>query len=132
LTGEQIGEAGSAAGFIGTWTGNNHELDDPAGPTWLWKVADVSEIPKEDGLRAMSESLFGFPDEDDEDEDEDEDDEDEDDEEMSNLEVESDEDEGGSEDDNSSSSGDESDSDESTSFPPMPGLVPITSLYDLD
>lgn len=138
---KQIGDVGSAAGFLGTWTGNNHDIDDPAGPTWLWKVADVSEMPQGEGTKLMN-ALFAFPefmddafvggdedddedndDEEDGDEDEDEDDEDE---EM----------EDGDEDDSEGmSSGDDSDSDESSSsLPPLIPIYqqPVTSLSDLD
>ncbi|KDN50200.1 hypothetical protein RSAG8_01536, partial [Rhizoctonia solani AG-8 WAC10335] len=57
----QLGDAGSAAGFLGTWTGNNHEPDDPAGPTWLWKVADISEVPRSERLPSANEGWV-FPD----------------------------------------------------------------------
>jgi len=36
--GIQVGEAGSANGVIGIWTGIDHEPQDPAGPFWFWKV----------------------------------------------------------------------------------------------
>ncbi|KAG8732841.1 hypothetical protein FRC11_010610 [Ceratobasidium sp. 423] len=57
----QLGDAGSAAGYLGTWTGNHHEPDDPAGPTWLWKVADVSELPRAERLHGSNEGWI-FPD----------------------------------------------------------------------
>jgi len=38
--GVQIGNVGSAAGVAGVWTGVNHNLGDPVGPFWLWKVDD--------------------------------------------------------------------------------------------
>ncbi|KAF9524063.1 hypothetical protein CPB83DRAFT_774506 [Crepidotus variabilis] len=37
-TGAQIGGIRSAMGVIGTWTSAAHDVDDPAGPFWLWKV----------------------------------------------------------------------------------------------
>ncbi|KAG8687095.1 hypothetical protein FRC09_013697, partial [Ceratobasidium sp. 395] len=122
----QIGEPGSAAGFIGTWTGNNHEPDDPAGPTWLWKIADVSEIPKDDALGALN---FGFGEDDEDDEDEDEDDEGYDDMGMEDDGAsDSEEDEDGSD---SGDTSDNSDSDDSIDES-MPSLIPISSLYELD
>ncbi|KAG8745702.1 hypothetical protein FRC10_007182 [Ceratobasidium sp. 414] len=126
-----IGEPGSAGGFIGTWTGNNHEPDDPAGPTWLWKIADVSEIPKDNTLGAMNHSMFGFPEDDDDDDDDDEDDEGYEDEEMPAMEStdDSDLDEDGTDEDTSSESDSDSDGMSSSSMPP---LVPISTLYDLD
>jgi len=38
--GIQIGNVGSAAGVIGSWTGSIHDHGDPVGPFWLWKVPD--------------------------------------------------------------------------------------------
>ncbi|KIY47226.1 hypothetical protein FISHEDRAFT_73057 [Fistulina hepatica ATCC 64428] len=38
--GVQIGEVGSAAGFIGLWTAADHESGDPIGPFWAWKVSE--------------------------------------------------------------------------------------------
>ncbi|KZP32391.1 hypothetical protein FIBSPDRAFT_848798 [Athelia psychrophila] len=38
--GLQLGNAGSAAGVVGSWTGAQHDHGDPVGPFWLWKVAD--------------------------------------------------------------------------------------------
>ncbi|KAG8710217.1 hypothetical protein FRC08_017483 [Ceratobasidium sp. 394] len=130
----QIGEPGSAGGFIGTWTGNNHEPDDPAGPTWLWKIADVSEIPKENALGSMNHNMFGFAEDDDDDDDEDdEDDDDYEDEDMPGMESidDSDSDEDGTDEGNTSSESD-SDSDGNMSSSSMPALVPISTLYDLD
>ncbi|KAF8609629.1 hypothetical protein BDV93DRAFT_602271 [Ceratobasidium sp. AG-I] len=142
----QIGDVGSAAGFLGTWTGNSHDIDDPAGPTWLWKVADVSEMPQGEGTQLMN-ALFAFPEfmddaefvggDDDEDEDEDEDeeggDEDEGEDEDEDMENEySDEDEDGSD---GTSSDDDSESDgSSSSLPPLIPIYhqPVTSLSDLD
>ncbi|KAF9014497.1 hypothetical protein BDZ89DRAFT_995144 [Hymenopellis radicata] len=34
----QMGQAGSAMGFMGLWTGALHEKTDPVGPCWAWKV----------------------------------------------------------------------------------------------
>ncbi|KAF8326735.1 hypothetical protein F5887DRAFT_1137747 [Amanita rubescens] len=39
VNGVQIGCIGSAAGFIGMWTGAEHTRGDPIGPSWQWKVA---------------------------------------------------------------------------------------------
>ncbi|KAI9453757.1 hypothetical protein F5148DRAFT_1232025 [Russula earlei] len=36
--GVQLGGPGSAMGVIGMWTGAEHELSDPLGPFWAWKV----------------------------------------------------------------------------------------------
>lgn len=36
--GIQVGEAGSASGILGIWTGIDHEPQDPAGPFWFWKI----------------------------------------------------------------------------------------------
>jgi len=38
--GIQVGNVGSAAGIIGSWTGATHDHGDPVGPFWLWKVPD--------------------------------------------------------------------------------------------
>ncbi|KAG0694712.1 hypothetical protein DFH29DRAFT_985185 [Suillus ampliporus] len=35
----QIGGPGAAVGFLGMWTGAQHERPDPLGPFWAWKVA---------------------------------------------------------------------------------------------
>ncbi|KAF7367247.1 hypothetical protein MSAN_00786600 [Mycena sanguinolenta] len=35
----QVGDIGSAIGFIGLWTGAEHSSTDPLGPCWAWKVA---------------------------------------------------------------------------------------------
>ncbi|KAG9104902.1 hypothetical protein FRC06_006727 [Ceratobasidium sp. 370] len=130
----QIGEPGSASGFIGTWTGNNHEPDDPAGPTWLWKIADVSEIPKDNALGAMNHNMFGFAEDDDDDEEDDEADEEDEDEEMPGMESTDDSDlgEDGTDEDNGTSSESDSDSDGNMSSLSMPSLVPVSTLYDLD
>ncbi|CAE6462036.1 unnamed protein product [Rhizoctonia solani] len=128
----QLGDAGSAAGFLGTWTGNNHEPDDPAGPTWLWKVADISEMPRTERMSSANEgwvfpdvffgaNIFGDVESDDEDDDDGEDEEghgqgndDDDDDEM-----------GDSDDD------DENSSDGTEDIPPtLPSLQPLPSLYD--
>jgi len=39
VNGVQIGCIGSAAGFVGMWTGAEHTRGDPIGPSWQWKVA---------------------------------------------------------------------------------------------
>ncbi|KAL1942277.1 hypothetical protein VTO73DRAFT_6341 [Trametes versicolor] len=36
--GVQVGGVGSAMGFLGMWTGAQHERMDPLGPCWAWKV----------------------------------------------------------------------------------------------
>ncbi|CAE6405821.1 unnamed protein product [Rhizoctonia solani] len=131
----QLGDAGSAAGFLGTWTGNNHEPDDPAGPTWLWKVADVTELPKPERTNTTNEGWI-FPDvffggnmfgdlESDEGSEEDGEAND-DDEEMNS----GDEDE--DEDNESGDDNDEESSSEETGVPPstLPTLQPLPSLYD--
>ncbi|KAJ1311459.1 hypothetical protein OPQ81_009948 [Rhizoctonia solani] len=134
----QLGDAGSAAGFLGTWTGNNHDPDDPAGPTWLWKVADASELPKAERTHASDPgwvfpdvffggNIFGGLDTDDE--------EDEDGNEDDNEDEAGDEDEdmGGSD----SDEGEDEDDDESSSEemgygppPTLPSLHSLPSLYD--
>ncbi|CAE6428625.1 unnamed protein product [Rhizoctonia solani] len=115
----QLGDAGSAAGFLGTWTGNNHEPDDPAGPTWLWKIADVTEISRGQRLSTTNEgwefpnvsfggNIFGDVESDDED---DENSEENDDDDMED-----------------SGDDDASNSDETEDEPPS--LQPLPSLYD--
>jgi hypothetical protein len=140
---EKLGDAGSAAGFLGTWTGNNHEADDPAGPTWLWKVADVSEILRENPLRAMMHEGWVFPDvffddegfgglESDGDDDDDGDEDEDDDEEMEGSYN------GGDSEDSEDVDGDNDDDDESSSSDgtgyalpsTLPSLQPLASLFD--
>ncbi|KAL1697509.1 hypothetical protein GGG16DRAFT_41524 [Schizophyllum commune] len=36
--GVQVGGVGSATGVVGIWTTTTHEVGDPAGPYWQWKV----------------------------------------------------------------------------------------------
>ncbi|KAH7345014.1 hypothetical protein B0J17DRAFT_702530 [Rhizoctonia solani] len=138
----QLGDAGSAAGFLGTWTGNNHEPDDPAGPTWLWKIADVTEIPQAERLNTSNEG-YTFPDVffgenvfgdiesegededgsgDDQDEDEGDEDNNDSDEEMGDTDFEE-----GEEDDDDESSSDETGD---ANPPTLPSLQPLSSLYD--
>jgi len=40
--GVQLGGRGSAMGVIGLWTGAEHELSDPLGPFWAWKVGPLN------------------------------------------------------------------------------------------
>ncbi|KAF8761743.1 hypothetical protein RHS01_00659 [Rhizoctonia solani] len=128
----QLGDAGSAAGFLGTWTGNNHEPDDPAGPTWLWKVADVTELPKPERTNTTNEGWI-FPDvffggnmfgdlESDEGSEEEDGEANDDDEEMNS----GDEDEDEDEDNESGDDNDEESSSEETGVPPstLPTLHP--------
>lgn len=118
-------------------------MDDPAGPTWLWKVADVSEMPKGEGATLMN-TLFEFPefmdaefmdgDEDDEDEDADEDADGDDEDEDEDEEME----DGSDEDEDSDEMGSYDDSDSDGTDSSLPPLIPIyeppvtTSLSDLD
>ncbi|KAL1741116.1 hypothetical protein HDZ31DRAFT_85027 [Schizophyllum fasciatum] len=44
--GVQLGGVGSATGVVGVWTTTTHEVGDPAGPYWQWKV------PSDDALYA--------------------------------------------------------------------------------
>jgi len=37
--GVQLGNACSAMGVVGSWTATSHQLDDPNGPSWMWKTA---------------------------------------------------------------------------------------------
>ncbi|KAF8707835.1 hypothetical protein RHS03_03862, partial [Rhizoctonia solani] len=134
----QLGDAGSAAGFLGTWTGNNHEPDDPAGPTWLWKVADVTELPEPERTNTTNEGWI-FPDvffggnmfgdlESDEGSEEEDGEANDDDEEMNSGDGNEDEDE----DNESGDDDDEESSSEETGFSPptLPTLQPLPSLYD--
>jgi len=37
--GFQLGGPCSASGVVGTWTTSSHHVDDPCGPSWMWKVS---------------------------------------------------------------------------------------------
>lgn len=39
FSGFQLGGPGSASGVVGTWTASSHHVDDPCGPSWMWKVS---------------------------------------------------------------------------------------------
>ena len=38
MEGVQVGGVQSAAGWVGCWTVPVHQVDDPAGPHWAYKI----------------------------------------------------------------------------------------------